>query len=74
MGRLFHKVVEAVVKERPPKERQVGNVLVRVGAVVWRVMRAGVRMGREPNLTVIGIEIKIYIKLFYYLSKGCHIT
>ncbi len=44
MGRLFHRVVEAVVKERPPKERQVGNVLARVGAVVWRVMRAGVKM------------------------------
>ncbi len=58
MARLFHKMVAAVVNERPPKERQVGNVLARVGAVVWRVMRAVVRMvmmsvryaGAEPYM------------------------
>ncbi len=69
MGRLFHKVVATVVKERPPKERQVGNVLVRVGAVVWRVMRADVRMvimfvryvGAEPYMHLCVSAIILYL-------------
>ncbi len=69
MGRLLHKVVEAVVKERPPKERQVSNELARVGAVVWRVMRAGVRMvimsvryvGAEPYMHLCVSVIILYL-------------